>query len=398
MVRRAIVVLAVAAVVLGVLAWRRDGGVDLRRLACPDGVGSRLPPRGAARSAGAPEVALAPVAELDQPIGLATRPGDDALYFVQKEGRLVRLREGAVTTVVDLGGEVSTASEQGLLGLAFSPDGERLYTNHTDLEGHTRLTEWTVGDGAARDRREVLFVEQPDRWHNGGSLAFGPDGMLYAGLGDGGGEDDPRDNGQSLGTLLGKVLRIDPRPDGDRPYTVPPDNPFVGRKGARPEIWAYGLRNPWRLSFDAGTGDLWIGDVGLGCFEEIDLERSGGGGGANYGWDRTEGHWLYDPPAPAGYVEPVYSYRRDGRETCAVVGGQVYRGSAVPELRGWYVFGDLCHGQLMAWQGPGRGEPLALGHTVDALVSFGVDQAGELYALSLAGGVSRVVPAAPGAP
>ena len=200
-------------------------------------------------------------------------------------------------------------------------------------------------------------------------------------------------NAQSLDTLLGKVLRIDPRQDGDRPYTVPPDNPFVDRKDARPEIWAYGLRNPWRLAFDAETGDLWIGDVGFGCFEELNLQRGNGAGGANYGWDRTEGEWLSNPPEPADYVGPAFSYRRDGSVTCAVVGGQVYRGSALPELRGWFVFGDLCHGQLMAWQGPGRGEPLALGQTIDALVSFGVDQQGELYVMSLAGQVWKVVPA-----
>jgi len=397
-IRRAIVVLAVVAAVLGVLAWRAgDEGRSLRsRLACPDDTGSTLPRRGAPASPGAPGVALTEVAHLDQPIGLATRPGDDGLYVVEKDGRLVRVAGDSVSTVVDLTAEVTKGREQGLLGLAFSPDGARLYTNHTDLKGDTRLTEWTVTDGVARNRREVLLVDQPHRWHNGGALVFGPDGMLYAGLGDGGGDGDPWDNAQSLGTLLGKVLRIDPRPDGGRPYTVPRDNPFVDREGARPEIWAYGLRNPWRLSFDAATGDLWIGDVGFGCFEELNFEPGRGAGGANYGWDRTEGEWLSNPPEPPDYVAPAFSYRRDGSTTCAVVGGHVYRGSALPGLQGWYVFGDLCHGQLMAWQGPGRGEPLALGHTVDALVSFGVDQAGELYVTSLGGGVHKVVPAGGG--
>lgn len=397
MIRRAILVVTVVATVTSVAAWRTHQRVSEteRRFDCPDSLGARLPPRGAPRSPDAPAVVdVIEIADLEKPIGMASRRGDDALYFVEQGGRLVRRNaDGTTATVVDLSDEVSTGSEQGLLGLVFSPDGSKLYTNHTDMAGDTRVTEWTVeSGGTAADRRELLFVDQPHGWHNGGSLAFGPDGKLYAGLGDGGGTFDPQDNAQSLGTLLGKVLRIDPRPDGDRPYTVPRDNPFVGTQGAKGEIWAYGLRNPWRLTFDAQTGDLWIADVGDGCFEELDLQRAGTKAGANYGWDRAEGAWVVDPPAPPDYTEPVYSYRRDGAVTCAVVGGYVYRASAIPGLQGWYIFGDLCHGQLMAWRGPGQGEPLPLGQTVNGLVSFGVDQAGELYALSLVGEVYKVVP------
>ncbi|MGH9179627.1 MAG: PQQ-dependent sugar dehydrogenase [Acidimicrobiales bacterium] len=394
MLRKAMAVLAVAAVALGVISWNRSRTEDeaKRRFTCPESIGSRLPTVAEARAAGAPvAVALREVADVDKPVGVASRPGDEALYVVEKTGRVLRLAGGQAATLLDITGDVSTGTEQGLLGVAFSPDGARLYTNHTDRAGDTRVTEWTLGEAAPPARREMLFVDQPDRFHNGGALAFGPDGMLYAGLGDGGGRFDPDDNGQSLDSLLGKVLRIDPRPAGDRPYSVPADNPFAGRAGARPEIWAYGLRNPWRLSFDAETGDLWVADVGDGCFEELNLEKAGSGGGANYGWDRAEGEWVVDPPAPSGHAPPVYSYRRDGAFTCAVVGGYVYRGAAIPALRGWYVFGDLCHGHLLAWGGPGTGQPQRLGAKVNSLTSFGVDQAGELYATSLVGGVYQLV-------
>ena len=400
MLRKALAVLAVAAVVMGTLAWRdrqadqRRAGVSERRFTCPDDVGATLP-HPASAPAGSPSVVLTKVAAFERPVGLSSRGGDDSVYVVEQGGKVVRYGNGAATTVVDLSEEVSTGFEQGLLGLAFSPDGGMLYTNHTDLEGHTRVTEWTFDGTSASDRRDVLFVRQPDPMHNGGSLAFGSDGMLYVGLGDGGGKFDPDDRGQSLDTLLGKVLRIDPRRQGDRAYSVPEDNPFVGREGARPEIWAYGLRNPWRLSVDAGTGDLWIADVGDGCFEEIDVDRAGSKGGANYGWDRVEGDWLIDPPAPAGVTAPAYSYHRDGSTACAVVGGYVYRGTAIPDLRGWYVFGDFCNGQLMAWRGPGQGEPVPLGPTVRQVTSFGVDVTGELYVTSLTGDVSKLVPLEP---
>ncbi|MGH9179626.1 MAG: PQQ-dependent sugar dehydrogenase [Acidimicrobiales bacterium] len=408
MIRKAMVGLVVVAVGLGWLSWdqsreerkeARKVREAERRFTCPENVGSRLPSRAAARAAGSPAaVDLVEVADVEKPLGMATRQGDGSVYIADKVGRVLRLSGGEVTTLLDLTDQVSTGAEQGLLGLTFSPDGGRLYTNHTDRSGDTRITEWALRDGARPAGRELLFVEQPTRFHNGGGLAFGPDGMLYATLGDGGGIFDLWDNAQSLDTLLGKVLRIDPRPSGSRPYSIPPDNPFVDRPGARPEIWAYGFRNPWRLSFDAETGDLWVADVGDGCFEELNVERAGSGGGANYGWDHAEGAWVVDPPAPQGYVPPVYSYRRDGAFTCAVVGGYVYRGTAIPGLRGWYVFGDLCNGQILAWQGPGTGEPRSLGRSVSSLTSFGVDQAGELYATSLVGEVFQLVPAGTSSP
>ena len=208
------------------------------------------------------------------------------------------------------------------------------------------MTEFAFGDDGAdpASERGVLFVDQPFSNHNGGALAFGPDGYLYVGLGDGGSAGDPMGNAQSLSTLLGKLLRISPRPSKGEPYAIPPDNPFVGRDGARPEIWAYGLRNPWRFSFDTATGDLWIGDVGQNAWEEIDLEPAGSDGGSNFGWDRLEGtHPFEGSPAPDS-IAPVFEYAH-GDGSCSVTGGYVYRGERIPTLAGAYLFGDYCRGR-----------------------------------------------------
>ncbi len=341
-------------------------------------------------------IGLQRIADLEQPVAMAVRPGDPALYVAEKVGRVVALAPGrAPRVVLDLAGRVSTGSEQGLLGLAFSPDGRFLYVDLTDPAGDTRVLEYRLaGDRIDPDsEREVLRVDQPYANHNGGQLAFGPDGFLYIGLGDGGSAGDPEGRAQSLDTLLGKILRISPRPADGRPYGIPPDNPFVDTPGARPEIWAYGLRNPWRFSFDRETGELWIGDVGQGAWEEIDVLPSGRAG-ANLGWDLLEGSHPFEGSAEdARTVLPVYEYPHDGA-VCAVTGGFVYRGEAVPALRGAYVFGDFCTGALEALAPrPGRA-PLhrELGPVVPSLASFGEDAEGELYALSLAGPVYRLVP------
>ncbi len=341
-------------------------------------------------------IRLERVAVLDQPLAMAARPGDDALYVAEKSGRVIALLEGRRPRVVlDLSGRVSTGSEQGLLGLAFSPDGRFLYVDLTDPAGDTRVLEYRVGPEGIdpATEREVLRVDQPYANHNGGQLAFGPDGYLYVGLGDGGSAGDPEGRAQSLGTLLGKILRISPRPQGGRPYGIPPDNPFVERAGARPEIWAYGLRNPWRFSFDRETGELWIGDVGQGAWEEIDVLPPGPGG-ANLGWDLLEGsHPFEGEVGDLRSVLPVYEYPHDGA-VCAVTGGYVYRGRAIPELRGAYVFGDFCDGALQALVlRDGRAVHRELGPVVPALASFGEDADGELYALSLEGPVYRLIPA-----
>ena len=342
-------------------------------------------------------VALRQVAVLEQPVALAVAPGDGALYVAEKVGRVVAIRDERERPdeVLDLTGEVSLGGEQGLLGLAFSPDGRFLYVNYTDLQGHTHVTEFAFRDGRADpdSLREVLFVEQPFSNHNGGNLAFGPDGYLYIGLGDGGSAGDPEGNGQSLTTLLGKMLRIAPRPSGPDPYGIPSDNPFVGRDDARPEIWAFGLRNPWRYSFDRETGDLWIGDVGQNAWEEVDVEPAGSDGGLNYGWDLFEGSHPFEGSDTSGLVGPVYEYPTGGG--CAVTGGYVYRGDEIPDLVGAYVFGDYCRGRLEAFvlrDGVAK-QHRELGVAVDGLASFGEDAAGELYVLSLAGPLYRLVPA-----
>jgi glucose/arabinose dehydrogenase len=250
-------------------------------------------------------------------------------------------------------------------------------------------------DGQRADpgsERSLLHFEDPFPNHNGGQLAFGPDRRLYIAFGDGGSGGDPLGNGQSLGTLFGKILRIDPRPAGGRPYGVPPDNPFVGRDGARPEIWDYGLRNPWRFSFDAATGDLWIGDVGQNAYEEIDHEPAGEGG-RNYGWNRREGLHAYNGgDRPDGAVDPVIEYSH--ASGCTVIGGFVYRGRRISGLQGAYLYGDYCAGWVRAARAPGGriAEERDLGLQVPSLSSFGADANGELYALSLGGDVYRIAP------
>jgi glucose/arabinose dehydrogenase len=347
---------------------------------------------------GSVAVTLTEVAGLTQPVALAVRGGDGALYVVEKVGRVTAVRDGAVdpTPVLDLTGSVSTGSEQGLLGLAFSPDGGKLYVNFTNAGGDTRVVEYGFSGGRAdpSTAREVLAVAQPFANHNGGNLVFGPDGMLWIGLGDGGSGNDPQNRAQDLGDLLGKMLRIDPTPSGGRAYTIPSDNPFVGDGGARGEIWSYGLRNPWRYSFDRATGDLWIGDVGQNAVEEVDFAPVSSDGGENWGWPALEGTRANKGPRPEGAVAPILDYDQSSGG-CSVTGGYVYRGARIPALTGAYLYGDYCRGEILALrQSGGRVvEEADLGVAVDGLSSFGQDAAGELYALSLSGTVYRIDPA-----
>jgi len=342
-------------------------------------------------------VRLVQVAELQQPVAMAVRPGDQAVYVAEQTGAVRALRDGKVdpTPVVDISDQVTAGGEQGLLGLAFSPDGGFLYLNFTDTAGDSRVVELTMRGRRADpgSLRLLLRIDDPFANHNGGQLAFGPDRLLYIAFGDGGGGGDPLGSGQSLDTLLGKILRIDPRPAGGRPYRVPSDNPFVGRGGARPEIWSYGLRNPWRFSFDPATGDMWIGDGGQNAWEEVDHEPAGSGG-RNYGWNRREGRHDFEGERPAGAVDPVIEYGREGG-ACTVIGGSVYWGRRIPGLRGAYLYGDYCAGWVRAARVRGGrvAEQRDLGLSVPGLTSFGVDPAGELYAMSLSGPVYRLVPA-----
>jgi glucose/arabinose dehydrogenase len=344
----------------------------------------------------AARVRLDAVAVLEQPVAMAVRPGDETIYLVEQIGRVRALRDGRVDPepVLDIADQVTAGGEQGLLGLAFAPDGRHLYLNFTDTAGDSRVVELAMRGRRADpgSQRELLRVDDPYANHNGGQLAFGPDRLLYIGFGDGGGAGDPEGNAQSLGSLLGKILRIDPRPAGGRPYGVPSDNPFVGRAGARPEIWDYGLRNPWRFSFDPANGDLWIGDVGQNRWEEIDYQPAGAGG-RNYGWDRREGRHEFEGERPDGAIDPVIEYGREGG-ACTVIGGYVYRGRDIPGLRGAYLYGDYCAGWVRAARVSGGrvADQRDLGTDVPGLSSFGVDADGELYAMSLSGPVYRLVP------
>jgi len=367
----------------------------------PSSTGDAATTTGAAATTAAttgdpPAVKAVTIADFDAPLALAVRKGDAAMYVAEKGGRVKALRDGAVdrTLVLDLSGQVSSGGEQGLLGLAFSPAGDHLYVNYTDEAGDTRVVEYAFTDGRvdAGSRRELLAVEQPFANHNGGQVVFGPDGFLYIGLGDGGSGGDPQGNGQRLDTLLGKILRINPSPDGARPYSIPPGNPFADRSGARPEIWAYGLRNPWRFTFDRETGAMWIGDVGQDAVEEIDAVEASAGGGQNYGWNRLEGTRQYSGTAPARAVAPVHEYSHDGGN-CSVTGGYVYRGTKMPGLRGSYVFADYCNGRLRALVRTGASGPLrsvALGPAIENVLSFGEDASGEVYVLSVSSGLSRL--------
>ncbi|MBC6468005.1 PQQ-dependent sugar dehydrogenase [Actinomadura alba] len=345
-------------------------------------------------------VKLTKLADLDAPVGMTVRRGDQALYVIEQPGRVRAIRDGRLDPepVLDLRADLTSGGERGLLGIAFSPDGRHLYLDYTDKSGHTHVTEWAVGRDGEVDRgsrREVLFQKQPYANHNGGQLAFGPDGHLYIAFGDGGSGGDPQGNGQNLGTWLGKILRIAPRPAGGKAYGVPRDNPFVNRRGAKPEIWAYGLRNPWRFSFDSVTGDLWIGDVGQDGWEEVDRQPGRSKGGENYGWNAREGRHRFKGDRPADAVDPVLEYPLHKDGACSVIGGHVYRGRKLAGLTGHYVYGDYCAGWVkevpVGPSGPeNTADPRTLLTGVGQLSAFGVDQAGELYVLSLNGPVYRI--------
>jgi glucose/arabinose dehydrogenase len=370
-------------------------------------------------SAGCSEdVPAAPVGDggfrLEQVPGSFTQPilvghagdGSGAL-FVAEQGGVVKVRhDGAWKVFLDLSAKVKAGGEQGFLGLAFHPDYKdngRLFVHYTGTDSDTTVAELRRLDATRADagsERVLLRVDDPYANHNGGMLAFGPDGHLYIALGDGGAANDPQNRAQSLDTLLGKVLRIDvdascPGPNGPAAYCIPEGNPFATRERGR-EIWAYGLRNPWRFSFDRETGDLWIGDVGQAHYEEIDLQRAGSPGGKNYGWSRFEGKHLKDADREAPEaVAPVAEYDHDGPpQHCSVTGGYVYRGQAIPSLLGRYVFGDYCSGVLWTLAADG-GQGFAMTQVLDTphrVSSFGEDEAGELYLADHRGSVLKLVP------
>jgi glucose/arabinose dehydrogenase len=345
------------------------------------------------------DVALTPVASgLSSPVAMAWRAGDPRLYVAEQTGtvRLVETNGVPVATPV-LSLPVSGGGERGLLGLVFSPDGTKLYVDYTGAGGTIHVVEYTMtGDVAdPGSARELLAIPHPLSNHNGGQIAIGPEGYLYVAVGDGGGSGDPNANAQNLNTLLGKILRIDPAPSATLPYTIPADNPFVGQPDQRGEIWMYGLRNPWKFTFDRATGDMWIGDVGQGLYEEVDYAAAGQQG-TNWGWNLREGFHPFNGGAqPPGGTDPLLeASHADGY--CALIGGYLYRGSAIPALTGAYVFGDLCQSNLVGAvrNGSTVGQQQELGVAVSLLSSFGEDPDGELYVASLGGTISKLLPAA----
>jgi glucose/arabinose dehydrogenase len=357
-----------------------------------------------------PAVTLTALPPISGPVDLTWRDGDAALYVVTQGGTVEQVAGDTVTTVLDIGDLIAFGGEQGLLGLAFAPSGDVAYVNFTDTSGHTNIAEFAVDATGAFNRdslRTILVVEQPYANHNGGDVAFGPDGMLYIGMGDGGAGGDPERRSQDLTTLLGKMLRIDPSqpstgPSGDLQYTIPADNPFVGQEGARGEVWSVGVRNPWRIAFDAETGDLWIADVGQNAVEEIDVAPADGAGlnaglGLNFGWSGYEGDDVFNADVVVeGHYPPIYTYPHDGR--CSISGGVRARGEGSGALAGWYVFGDYCTGQVFALGVSGEGtEMAATGDafeiaTTDAITAVASGPTGELYVLGAAG-VQRIDPA-----
>ena len=345
---------------------------------------------------------------LSSPVELTAPPGDTARVFIVEKTGTIRIRKGGqlLARPFFTKSGLSSGSEQGLLGLAFHPQyasNGRFYVYYTDTPGDIHVAEYLVSsnpDSASATSREILFVQhQPNDNHNGGKIAFGPGDFLYIGLGDGGGGGDPGLNGQNVNALLGKILRINV--DSGSPYAIPPNNPFVGQAGHREEIWSYGLRNPWRFSFDGANGDMYIGDVGQDDWEEVDYEPAATGG-RNYGWNRMEGKHCYPPSANCsslGITLPVVEYDHSGQ--CSVTGGYVYRGSLLPELQGTYFYGDYCSGMIRSfkilggvvtdekdWTNVLRTDA---GGAMTNLTSFGLDAAGELYMLRLGGEVYKLV-------
>ena len=327
---------------------------------------------------------------LARPVDLQA-DGSGRLFIIEKAGRIRILQDGQLLDqpFLDITGRVgSDGNEQGLLGLAFQPqypENGRFFVNYTNNNGDTEIARFQVSDdpNGADPNSEVklLGVNQPFPNHNGGVLAFGPDGYLYAGLGDGGAAGDPLGNAQNTNALLGKILRIDV--DSAEPYAVPVDNPFGN------EVWAYGLRNPWRFSFDQATGDLYIGDVGQNAWEEIDYLSAGSAGGTNFGWDQREGAHDYEGTASANFTEPVaeYSHQEGG---CSVTGGYVYHGS-MPEWNGIYLYGDYCTGLIWGLIRSNDGWQKQQLFDVDVrITSFGQDEAGEIYLLDDNGSIYRL--------
>ncbi len=331
-----------------------------------------------------------------RPTYLATLPdGSDRLFVLEQSGDIRIIQKGQVLAgpFLDIHDRVGmNGNEQGLLGMVFHPQYAQngyFYLDYTDQNSNTVIARFKVSSNpnqADKNSEKVLLrIQQPFPNHKGGQLAFGPDGFLYIGMGDGGSQGDPHDNGQNRNVLLAKILRIDV--DHGDPYAIPAGNPFA-QGGGRPEIWAYGLRNPWRFSFDSQTGDLYIADVGQDKWEEVDFQPAGSKGGQNYGWSYREGFHPYkgNPPSGVKFIDPVVEYGHD--QGCAIIGGYVYRGKNLPGWQGVYFYGDDCSGNIwgLLHKSDGTWTSKLLYQTSAAVSSFGQDENGELYMLDLTRG------------
>ena len=363
----------------------------------------------------APDISLTqvfPQVALSQPLVLLQAPGDPSRWFVAERAGVIRVFDNDPATnstdvFLDIGSQVSTLGEGGLLGMAFHPSfpgTPEVYVSYTAPGSQliSVISRFRSDDGGTTlnpDSEEpLMLVPQTRTNHNGGNIAFGPDGYLYIGFGDGGGAGDPDENAQNLSNVLGAMLRIDV--DGLAPYQVPPDNPFAnpdlcaqgfGGTEPCPEIYAYGLRNPWRFGFDSATGDLWLGDVGQNEWEEVDVITAGG----DYGWDDREGAHCFEPPTDCDTesIDPVTEYGRDLGNS--ITGGYVYRGAAIPDLQGWYVFGDFGSGIVFGIVADSSSfvEPEVFLDTDLSIVTFARDLDGELYLADIASGrIFQVIP------
>lgn len=332
---------------------------------------------------------------LTQPTDMAVRPGEtNTVYVSQKTGAVRRLRVSGNSVTLDsvvvlsVADRLSTQNERGLVGITFSPNGAKFYAAYVTKSGALRLAEYPYANGKANKSKERVLLDNPhpSTHHYSGHIAFGKDKLLYMAIGDGFNDGA---TARDMNSLLGKIIRINPAPSASKPYTIPPTNPFVGQAGKRGEIFHFGLRNPWRWSFDKQTGDQWISDVGQDTLEEVN-KLGPGAKGADFGWNLREGTQPYNGGAkPPGAIDPVYEYNHNLGD-CSITGGYVYRGTKLTGLAGAYLFTDYCRGKLRALTTSGVVE---LGPTIDNAVSFGQDSQGELWVLSIQGGVYRLLPA-----
>jgi glucose/arabinose dehydrogenase len=382
-------------------------------------VSTTLPAFPGAEAVSGEGIKLEKVGDVGSPTAITPRSGTPNLYVAEQGGRIKQItvdqqkdNDGNVrratyridgSPLLDISRSISAGGERGLLGLVFSSDGRKLYVDYTDPEGRLTVDEYKMNDDRVDtgSRRNIISVQHERGNHNGGQLGFGPDGFLYIGMGDGGGAGDPDSNGQNPGTLLGTILRIDPEGrTNERPYSIPPGNPFADGVNGAPEVWTWGLRNPWRFSWDRLTKDLWIADVGQNSFEEIDFlahQNGGAGRGANMGWPLMEGTHPYEGATPPdGAVLPIFDYDRANGE-CSVTGGYIYRGTRLPSLSGVYLYADYCKDDVrgLLRKPDGTVEEASLGLTVPGggNSSFGEDGDGELFVLAHEGPIYRVTKA-----